>query len=532
MKVDIKFIFRRFWNFLKIFLRNKRGIAGLGIILFFVFIALVGPFLTPYNQLGEDPNRPNMPLASSEAAPGWLRILPAGLGGQPTLSENVYVVRDPTFSVSNWRWPGGEWNVSVSPDVGLAVDVRREEQGGYPPGTGDGCLVVSFKRTGTQVYGNVSIRIYKEFDYPYAGPPGIGNMKANVFVNGSVHKAIRRVWNVTKSDYELREVDVYDVDGSLWFFAEKIDVGGGFKLWPTADYRSLLLNESGFFVVKNEWDTASPLIKADTIFPSSGRYRFGVEILLIDHYNVTENAELEVRLDNVDMTLLGTSWGLLGTDFFGRDLFAQLIYGARVSLYVGLLSAVLSVVIGLVIGLAAGYLGRIADEFLMRVSDILLVLPGLPLLIVLFAVLGASIENLIILNGFLGWMGFAKVVRSQVLSIRERSFIEAARASGAGRSYIIFRHVLPNVMGLVYVSLALSVPGAIVSEAALSWLGFADPRRMSWGRMLYEMQAHNAITKWWWVIPPGLCIAAISVAFILLGYALDDVLNPKLRVRR
>jgi peptide/nickel transport system permease protein len=151
---------------------------------------------------------------------------------------------------------------------------------------------------------------------------------------------------------------------------------------------------------------------------------------------------------------------------------------------------------------------------------------------VLFAVLGASIENLIILNGFLGWMGFAKVVRSQVLSIRERSFIEAAKASGAGRSYIIFRHVLPNVMGLVYVSLALSVPGAIVSEAALSWLGFADPRRMSWGRMLYEMQVHNAVTKWWWVIPPGLCIAAISVAFILLGYALDDVLNPRLRVRR
>jgi peptide/nickel transport system permease protein len=129
-------------------------------------------------------------------------------------------------------------------------------------------------------------------------------------------------------------------------------------------------------------------------------------------------------------------------------------------------------------------------------------------------------------------MGFAKVVRAQVLSIRERPFIEAAKAAGAGSTHIVFRHVLPNVMGLVYVSLATTVPGAIVAEAALSWLGFADPRRMSWGRMLSEVQQQHAYTKLWWVIPPGLSIAFVCVSFILLGYALDDVLNPKLRIRR
>jgi ABC-type dipeptide/oligopeptide/nickel transport system permease subunit len=527
MKRDVPFVVKRFINFLKIFMRNTRGVIGLGIILFFTFLAVAGPYLTPYNQLGEDPSRPNQPLAGSEAAPSWVKTLPVWLGGQPDLSEDVIVIKDPTFSS-----PQVDWILAVSPNVGSAVNLKHKENGGYPPGKGNGCLVLSFRReAGQPPYGNISIRVYKEFDYPYSGPPASGNVKANLFVNGTTHRELIKVWDVTKSDYVYREEYAYDVNGTFRFFIEKVD-GTCITIYPTKDYKSLLLDEKGHFKITNAWDVISPLLKANEIFPTSGRYRFGVELLLFDDYNATGNIEFEVRLDNVELNLMGTCWGLLGTDFFGRDILAQLIYGARISLYVGLLSAGLSIAIGLIVGLAAGYWGKIADEFLMRVSDILIVLPGLPLLIVLFAVLGASIENLIILNGFLGWMGFAKVVRSQVLSLRERAFVEAAKAAGAGGSHIMVRHILPNVLGLVYVSLAISVPGAIVSEAALSWLGFADPRRMSWGRMLSEMQEHNAITKWWWVLPPGLCIAAISVSFIMLGYALDDILNPKLRVRR
>lgn len=260
---------------------------------------------------------------------------------------------------------------------------------------------------------------------------------------------------------------------------------------------------------------------------------------LSNTYKVTADGKVwkEVKsivyIDDIRARFFGNAFGLLGTDQYGRDIFTQLIYGARISLYVGLLSAILSVLIGLIFGLSSGFLGGIVDEIMMRFNDMLLVLPGLPLLLVLMVVLGQSVNNLIILIGVLGWMGFARVVRSQVLSLKERPFIEAARAVGAGKFHIIVRHVLPNVMSLVYVTLATSVPGAILLEAAISWLGWYDPSKMSWGRMLHDVQTSpEAVMKWWWVLPPGLCIAAISLSFILLGFALDDVLNPKLRKRR
>lgn len=265
-----------------------------------------------------------------------------------------------------------------------------------------------------------------------------------------------------------------------------------------------------------------------------GRYVYGLEISFCDTSPQFsgQNVSTTVYVDDFALKMYGSAYGLMGTDQYGRDLFAQLVYGTRISLYIGLLVAGLAVAIGLVVGLLAGYLGGAADQLLMRFNDLLLVLPGLPLLIVLVAVLGTRIENLIIILGLLGWNGFARVVRSQVLTLRERPFVEAAKAAGAGTGHVLLRHILPSVMSLVYVSLATAVPGAITAEAALAWLGFYDPNRMSWGRMLHEVFAAGATRNWWWIVPPGLCIAAIAVAFILLGYALDEILNPKLRIRR
>jgi len=267
-----------------------------------------------------------------------------------------------------------------------------------------------------------------------------------------------------------------------------------------------------------------------------GKYVYGIELTFLDTDYPKKAVESIVYIDDLYVETYGSCFGLMGTDHEGADLFAQLVYGTRLSLYLGIAVSIMTVVLGLSVGLAAGYFGRFVDEFLMRFNDFMLCLPTLPLLIVLAAVLGTTLENLMIIMILLGWNGFARVIRSQALSLKERPFIEAAKAAGAGSGHVVLRHILPNVMALVYVSLATSVPGAVTAEASLSWLGFFDPSRMSWGRMLYNISnlggtAQVAVNPVW-VLVPGLSISLLAVAFILLGYALDDVLNPQLRVRR
>lgn len=519
-KSRVSFNIRRTVNFLKLFLTNKRGLIGLLMIAFFAVLALGAQWLTPYNQLGYA-GTDGKPISGSIAAPAWLRLLPPALGGRPSLSENLWVVKDKSFAGENWRYSdGGEWNASVSTGTEGVVSIARESLDNPD-------LLVSYVRDGSS-QGNTTITIYKDFDFPYTGPPASGRELFNVSVSGTLHEEIKKQWNVTLRDYQMLPTNVSDVGARATLFV--ITSGGRrVNLWPTNE--TMIFDANGNAKIYGVWENVYSMLDVRLVFNSSGTYRFGCEVLLNDFYNKS-HVELNVRISSIGLDLYGTSWGILGTSYYGYDLWAELVYGSRVSLYVGLISAGLAITIGLFVGLASGYLGKVFDEVMMRFSDVLLVLPGLPLLIVLFAVIGASIENLIILNGLLGWMGFAKLIRSQVLSIKERPYIEAAKAAGAGTGHILVKHVLPNVMGLVYVTLATAVPGAIVAEAALSWLGFYDWSRMSWGRMLEEMQAARAIDKWWWVVPPGLCIAAISVAFIMLGYALDEVLNPKLRVRR
>src|SRR5437879_4209206 len=149
----------------------------------------------------------------------------------------------------------------------------------------------------------------------------------------------------------------------------------------------------------------------------------------------------------------------------------------------------------------------------------MLVITSLPLFIFLFVVLGTNLINIIMLICFLGWMGFARVIRSQILSLKERPFIEAAKAAGAGTRRILSSHIFPNVVSLTYVNLALAVPGAIITEAALSFLGLGDPSSPSWGQILSRAQSFGAQRIWWWVVPPGIAIALVSLSFVLIGYA-------------
>ncbi|MGQ9459792.1 MAG: ABC transporter permease [Candidatus Bathyarchaeaceae archaeon] len=221
----------------------------------------------------------------------------------------------------------------------------------------------------------------------------------------------------------------------------------------------------------------------------------------------------------------------LGTNDVGQDILSEVIYGTRTSLTVGLIAAVLTVLVGTIIGLVAGYFGGGVDDLLMRFTDMVLSLPDLALMIVLIAYGGRSIWNIILVIAIVSWTNTARMVRSQVLSLKERSFVEAARAIGAGDTHIILRHILPNVMSIILPLTIMSVVWGILTEAGLAFLGLGDLTIKSWGTILYYAAYRGGfiLKAWWWIIPPGLCITFTALGFTLIGYALDEVLNPKLR---
>ena len=223
----------------------------------------------------------------------------------------------------------------------------------------------------------------------------------------------------------------------------------------------------------------------------------------------------------------------LGTNDMGQDLYSQLLYGARISLMVGFIAAAMNVTVGTTVGLVAGYFGGRLDEALMRLIDIMIIIPGIPIMVLLAAYLGPSIWNIIFILVLFGWTSIARVIRSQVLMIKEYPYIEASKAAGAGSLRIIYDHILPNVVGLILPQAVLSIVGAILGEAGLSFLGLGDPTHVSWGMLLYYAQAYGAFLRraWWWIVPPGLCITLVGLGFTFVGYALSDIFNPRLRRR-
>ena len=220
----------------------------------------------------------------------------------------------------------------------------------------------------------------------------------------------------------------------------------------------------------------------------------------------------------------------LGTDEIGRDLFAQLVWGARVSLYIGLLATVVAVVIGSVLGLIAGYAKGWISRVMLAIDDFFLVLPFIPLAIVLAMLLGRSPTIMALVIGGTFWAGGSRLIRAQVLSLRERGFVERATALGASSRHIVTRHVLPGVAPLIIANASLIVPAAILAESTLAFLGLGDRFSPSWGTTLDGAQSSGALTlnAWWYYLPPGLCIIGIVIAFTLIGNALERIFDPRL----
>lgn len=218
----------------------------------------------------------------------------------------------------------------------------------------------------------------------------------------------------------------------------------------------------------------------------------------------------------------------LGTDSDGSGILTQLIYGSRTALYIGLAAGALSSLVGIPAGIISGYYGdTVIDESIQRFIDVMYGLPFLPLVIVLVAINGVTTTNIILAIVVKSWLNNAIVIRGQVLSLSERPFIEAAKASGASDLRIMFKHILPNVLPLGFIYLAQDAAFAILTQASLAFLGLSDFTNVSWGTMLQWIQVEGYIyTAPWWLIPPGLMIAMVSASFYFIGYSLEDVMNP------
>ena len=224
----------------------------------------------------------------------------------------------------------------------------------------------------------------------------------------------------------------------------------------------------------------------------------------------------------------------LGTDGYQYDIFSELLYGARTSMIVGLFSAVIASVLGALVGLYSGYAGGWKDEAIMRMNDIVLSIPWLVLMIVVAALMQTiDLLGIILIIGLTGWSTTARMVRAQVLSLKERQFVERARAIGSSDMAIIRRHIMPNAFPLVFANTILTVAISILSEATLSFLGMRPVNTITWGTMLSRASDADAfnIGLQGWIVLPGLCIVVVVLGFTLLGYALDDIMNPKLRKR-
>jgi len=506
--------------------RSRLGIAGAVIVLFFVLIAIFAPVLTDHNPI-TDQN-----LASPLSIPIWARAFPQ----YSNVPVNSQLLSGTDLTSSSDLQ---SWNVSTrSTGTGSnPVTYQPTEQGlvvSFSPGSPASSQNNSFSNFfGSSSSANASLVLNQTFTYPWSYPCGFSITMNLTPLNATLTPSNFAVSMFLKSEngktYWLFGQNVYANP------ADSVEYFSNFS--PNKTYL-LTANPKNIYVVQQATGTTFSTAVcglSHTVFPKAGTY----ELTML----MSSTTSTNVRISNLNINIIGSAYGLLGTDNLGRDVWSQFVYGARPSLEVGLFAALIAVLIGTVVGLIAGFMGGLVDEALMRFNDFLLVLPFLPLILVILEILevsdaakNISTEFLILLFiGLLGWNGIARIIRAQVLSVKQRQFVEASKALGGKDRHIIWKHILPNVMGLVYANVAITVPSAILTEAALTFLGFGDPSIISWGTMLSNAEP-SVISKlhafvWWWFLPPGIAIAVISMAFVFVGFSLDSILNPRLRKR-
>lgn len=458
------------------FFRSWQGCVGLGIIAVFGVLAVCAPLLTPYHPLHD------YELATTMARPAWMRYFPA-YRNLPVTQERV-LWTDVDARHSDERWTRGQ----IGDGGDSLISIRADH-------VGDGDGPVPFVWQHVFEYHHAPPHTFI-FTIPYAfeGDPGVvGRVRLEL---ETVRGQVLELW----ASPELR--------GDVPLRVQRID---------SRDRR--LAVQLGFDFFDN---------LASQLFAEPGTYTVRLRFELD---GVNEASSATFYLGESRLRIPGDLHGLLGADHVGSDLWSQWLYGARTSLWVGFVTAITAVVIGTCVGLISGYWGGWIDELLMRIADVMLSIPVLPVMVVVAATVGKHMGNVIILLALFSWMGTARVVRSATLTLRKQTFVEAARAAGATPFYIVRKHILPHTFGLIFASLVLQVPGAITAEATLSFLGMGDPSMATWGRMLHHARNFGAFAElaWWWILPPGLSITLLSIGLLWVGNTVDDIFHHRIR---
>lgn len=458
------------------------GMVGLAILILFIIMAVFAPILSPYHPIND------RFLAEGIALPAWYRVFPQYSGYPETMNFQVSPIVDDV-----------NWSIRLS--------------GSFDLDNVDPISLTYVSRNSNDSSGIAELAHY--FYYRYDSP-----------LSFQIHTDFQ-FDEITNTKYRI-ELFMLNPDNE------------SFLVWDSGtNIRALTPHELNLDSKGLSFDYKSKMglewyeNVAERIFTKKGMYAIIIQIQA-EKEDQSSISSLKMSIGNLLFNIPGKVHGVLGTDHLGSDLFSQLLYGARISLLIGVSASLLAVGIGLFVGLLSGYQSGLTDEVSMRLVDVLLVLPGLPLLMILSGLFGRNIWNIVFLLGILSWPAFARVVRAQVLQLKTATFVEASRALGSSNLHIIFRHLLGNVLPLAFATIALYIPGAVITEASLSFLALGDPNTPSWGRMLYSANAFGAFQHlaWWWIIPPGIAITLISLSFVFIGTTLNEILNPKIRARR
>jgi peptide/nickel transport system permease protein len=514
--------------FMKRLLRRRAAAIGVGIAVFFALIAILAPVLTVY------PNayQPSAWYASTPySMPSWVRYLP----GLSHYSTTVYL---PSASIAEFKSPNSlkTWSVEVDPQnprVNVALNstfgptgIQAQKLASTLINTGPGSLEIS--ATGP-VYSNVTL----SYSFRYTGRP------TDVYLQYAANPTIKGSATITVEGYLLNPENK-----AFWVLdsgtAPTVNSSSSFQPILTGEWQ--LVTAGTLSASTMPWSHTIPLTElpfaprvfSQQAFNHSGTYTFKLVVEL----DVPGGAAARVYLSDVRLVVFGQTFGILGTDNNGASVWSEFVYGARTSLLIGLIASVLIVVIGLMFGLIAGYFGGAFDMVLVAINDILLVIPFLPLLITLGALVFVLHINIgkvyliIILISVLSWPGTARIIRSQTLSLKSRAYVKASAGFGAGWPHIIFRHILPELSGILFAQLAIDVPAVIGIEAGLDFLGLGITGFPTWGNMIgfasSLFSAQNGFL-WWWILPPGLGLTVLGVAFYSLGEAVRQEISVKRR---